>query len=670
MTGARVLGSAPSSSDPWTNTRPYAHDQCPFSFGGNKGKISWIPIEFSQVIGSSAKDPMESVASKGPQVIPPKSSVNGFGRRREGGNRQDNKMQAGKSNTGRVITAVSGGKVGALDSPSRDRLVYLTTCLIGHPVEVQVKNGSVYSGIYHATNTEKDFGVVLKMSRMIKDGASRGQKSATELLSEAPSKTFIIPGKELVQVIAKDVAVTSDGFSNEFLSDKQQDLMLDSFISQSRHVDLDRELAPWMPDEDDLHRPGLDNIFDNPWNRSWDQFETNKALFGVESTFNEELYTTKLEKGPRMRELEREAMRIAREIEDEDTQDLHLAEERGMELHGSFDIDEEARFSSVQRVTAFDDSGFEEEEDILLDSRNTETFGGPSDPVGKSNGGAQVSSGSSLVNEAQSSQTTSGVNAYRTGSAWHLASENESESSIREDVLDEQGANDNAELSVKKQMHSGDAHLSKSESLQSGDGNIDDSDGLVLPADVTIQAPPRPLQKGNEKTISTESPVPGKTPGETVAVNSYGRPTNFRPPSSERTPASARGLSPSSSVGSLSSEKSTLNPYAKEFKLNPNAKSFSPTQPAVRPQSPVSDGSFYYPANPHMHAMPVGYGQIAPSFAGHQPVMFNPQVAPPQAYFQPNGPQYGQQHMLIGQPRQVVYMPGYQQEMQYKGRDY
>ena len=44
------------------------------------------------------------------------------------------------------------------ESPSRDRLVYVTTCLIGHQVEVQVKNGSIYSGVFHATN-EKDFGM-------------------------------------------------------------------------------------------------------------------------------------------------------------------------------------------------------------------------------------------------------------------------------------------------------------------------------------------------------------------------------------------------------------------------------------------------------------------------------------------------------------------------------
>lgn len=73
------------------------------------------------------------------------------------------------------------------------------------------------------------------------------------------------------------------------------------------------------------------NIHTDGWlncglRRGWDQFETNAALFGVTSTFDEELYTTKLDRGPMMREREREALRIAREIEGEDTKDLHLAE--------------------------------------------------------------------------------------------------------------------------------------------------------------------------------------------------------------------------------------------------------------------------------------------------------------------------------------------------------
>ena len=40
-----------------------------------------------------------------------------------------------------------------------DTLLCLTACLIGQLVEVQVKNGSVYSGIFHTANAEKDYGL-------------------------------------------------------------------------------------------------------------------------------------------------------------------------------------------------------------------------------------------------------------------------------------------------------------------------------------------------------------------------------------------------------------------------------------------------------------------------------------------------------------------------------
>ncbi|KAK6911940.1 LsmAD domain [Dillenia turbinata] len=123
------------------------------------------------------------------------------------------------------------------------------------------------------------------------------------------------------------VYVTRDGLTNEFQCEKRQDIMIDAFISQSRKVDVERELERWVPDEDDPQWPESENIFDGHWNRSWDQFETNEALFGVKSTFNEELYTTKLERGPHMRGLEEEASRIAREIQGEETQDLHIAED-------------------------------------------------------------------------------------------------------------------------------------------------------------------------------------------------------------------------------------------------------------------------------------------------------------------------------------------------------
>ncbi|TYI05053.1 hypothetical protein ES332_A10G060700v1 [Gossypium tomentosum] len=587
-----------------------------------------------------------------------KSSANGFGRRRgdrEVGARLENMVQSGKSNQGRPQTsgALPGGRTGGYESSSRDRVVYLTTCLIGHPVEVHVKNGSSYTGIFHATDAEKDFGIILKMARLIKDGTLQGDRAIMEFVSKAPSKIFIIPDEELVQVMAKPV--TRDGFASELQHEKHQEILIDSAISQSPQHEGERVLAPWVPREDDPQCPELENIFDSPWIRNWDQFETNQKLFGVKSTFNEELYTTKLERGPHMREFEREAMRIAREIEGEETQDLHLAEERGFDLHDNFDIDEEMRFSSVLRGRGFDDSGYEEEEDIMLDSHNIETFGDSSDSHSRrpadltslqGSVGVRIPSSSSLVDNIPPSLAT--INLNRSGfndQARWLASElpsksfpvSDSESRIQDDLLGEhRGSSDAKEFAEKQSTYS--------HSLL--DDKIDASDK------------------------AGHGPASSKVIGETHSANSHGQPGSCASSNSDCVAAvsasSGSGLSPSSSMGSLSSKKSTLNPHAKEFKLNPNAKSFTPSQTAARPSTPVSDGSFCYQPQmspvPHMY-MPVSFG-IGPSFPGHQPVIFSQQVAPTQSsqpYFHPNGPQYGQQ-TLLGQ-RQVVY---YQPEMQYK----
>ncbi|KAK2995827.1 hypothetical protein RJ640_006166 [Escallonia rubra] len=555
-----------------------------------------------------------------------------------------------------ILTLVgSGNRGGGYESPLRERLVYLTTCLIGHHVEVQVIDGSVYSGIFHATNAEKDFGIILKMARLTKSGSSRGQKMSSDSVSK-PSKTLIIPARELVQIIAKGVSVTRDGLTNEINREKQQEIMTDSSISQSRHVEAERELGRWVPDEDNPDCPELENIFEGPWNRDvfalcrgWDQFEANETLFGVKSTFNEELYTTKLDRGPQTRDLEREATRLAREIEGEDTKDLHLAEERGIHLHGDFDIDEETRFSSVLR--GLEDSGYYEADDMASDD------------------------------EVQSNQPSTARDIFRSGSNDHsrqLSSERlsssttslDSQSRIQENQFNEQHT---ASSYSKNETLAEDAQTSKADESQSSLRlKKDNSDKGGLSPNATAYAPSRSSSKGQDKTSPSgevsESTVSLKAHGTTQSVTSRARPGSSTSSTSDcgNVAPASRGseLSPSSSVGSLSSEKLTLNPHAKEFKLNPNAKSFTPTQTPLRPASPVSDGSFYYPTNvatvSHMHGMPVGVG-MGPTFASHHPVIFNPQAPPmqsSQAYFHSNGPQYGQQ-MILGQPRQVLYMPSY-----------
>lgn len=40
-----------------------------------------------------------------------------------------------------------------------EALIFATMCIIGLPVEVHVKDGSVYSGIFYTASVEKDYGI-------------------------------------------------------------------------------------------------------------------------------------------------------------------------------------------------------------------------------------------------------------------------------------------------------------------------------------------------------------------------------------------------------------------------------------------------------------------------------------------------------------------------------
>ena len=81
----------------------------------------------------------------------------------------------------------------------------------------------------------------------------------------------------------------------------------------------------------------------------WDQFAANKQLFGVETKFDESVYTTQIDKS-KIRISEQEAARIAREIEGKVSSNPHVAEERNQKLISDFDDDEEAKYSSVSRA--------------------------------------------------------------------------------------------------------------------------------------------------------------------------------------------------------------------------------------------------------------------------------------------------------------------------------
>lgn len=118
----------------------------------------------------------------------------------------------------------------------------------------------------------------------------------------------------------------------------------DADISHGQYKE--RELQKWVPDEKDLNNPLL-TLSSN--NENWDQFKVNEDKFGVESTYDEHLYTTRINtSAPDYLQRVKKAERIASEIENSATKDSHILEERGFTVDDS-GIDEEDKYSGVDR---------------------------------------------------------------------------------------------------------------------------------------------------------------------------------------------------------------------------------------------------------------------------------------------------------------------------------
>lgn len=113
----------------------------------------------------------------------------------------------------------------------------------------------------------------------------------------------------------------------------------------------ERELQRWEPGPSDM---SLDDMaMEESGANGWDQFAANEQKYGVQTTYDEDIYTTAIDKNhPDYRRRVAEAERLAREIEGSAAPNSHVAEERRKDDHGADDGDEEDKYSGVRRDVA------------------------------------------------------------------------------------------------------------------------------------------------------------------------------------------------------------------------------------------------------------------------------------------------------------------------------
>ncbi|KAJ2841751.1 poly(A)-binding protein binding protein, partial [Coemansia erecta] len=218
------------------------------------------------------------------------------------------------------------------------RLLYLLSYIVGSPVKISTKSNDVYVGVLDSINPNDAQSVVLRYAY------NRTNSKATQ-----PIDTLVINGSDCLS-ISSIVSFNEEG---------QRDGQRAGFKTDTDITGTgiggkggERELHRWVPDaSESLEAIENDLGFTGDQSLSWDQFAINEKKFGLTTDFDEEMYTTKLDRTrPDFKEREREAIRIAQEIQSTPFLNSHVAEERTetvVDDNGA--LDEEDKYGAVLR---------------------------------------------------------------------------------------------------------------------------------------------------------------------------------------------------------------------------------------------------------------------------------------------------------------------------------
>ncbi|KAL5039927.1 hypothetical protein BDV3_002356 [Batrachochytrium dendrobatidis] len=215
---------------------------------------------------------------------------------------------------------------------AKERALNAVLQLVGVKTLVTTLDGSEVEGICHTVDPV-DLSVSLRQARK-RVLHSKGTGRAIAQLN--------IRGADVVSITAASFETARPPrtkVSHHFKTD--------TAISGGAGEHRYRNLTKWT--SDNANEQSMTGLEDVPKSGTWDQFATNKRLFGVTTDFDEHMYTTVVDKSlPGFSKREAEAARIAAEIERAPTRNLHVAEERGFCPTDST-MDEEDRYSSVLR---------------------------------------------------------------------------------------------------------------------------------------------------------------------------------------------------------------------------------------------------------------------------------------------------------------------------------
>ena len=160
--------------------------------------------------------------------------------------------------------------------------------------------------------------------------------------------------ESILKIYFKEILSFNYEINNNISDNKnKKDIFkLDSDISNINNIyssKAEEKLVKYEVKEEDKNIY-MNKKLEDDEDENWDQFELNKKMYNVVSTYDENLYTTKLDKNKITEEDKKYADKMYKEImsSSNNENDIHILEDRGI-IQQNDDFDEEDKYSSVTK---------------------------------------------------------------------------------------------------------------------------------------------------------------------------------------------------------------------------------------------------------------------------------------------------------------------------------
>ncbi|KAK4052938.1 poly(A)-binding protein binding protein [Microbotryomycetes sp. JL221] len=255
-------------------------------------------------------------------------------------------------------------------APAQERLTCLLGALVGQHVTVTLRNNDrLVKGIVGAApSADGHLSVVLRQAVHLPNsnlGAPNSVNTHGDGQKLDVVSSMTVHGRDIIAIEAADVSLTGGGLGSTGAGTNRGDTFkTDTQLSGRTSLkQRERQLQAWGVGPDSgtalgaapgggLSLEDESSSLGGNSSRGWDQFAANERLHGVRSDYDEELYTTKLDRTAadykqreqRAAQLEKEILRATGTAL---AGNVHMAEERNMIDEGQ--MNEEDRYGAVIR---------------------------------------------------------------------------------------------------------------------------------------------------------------------------------------------------------------------------------------------------------------------------------------------------------------------------------